>query len=326
VGNYYTQDNANVFRNLAVHWDGTRWTASAPPNVGTQENTLFGVTTLPDGHAWAVGYYADQTFRIRTLAEYWNGSAWQVVPTVNPARARDTFFSVSATSEDDVWAVGGSTDTADGRFHTLIEHFDGHAWHVVPSPDPGPNGNELFAVTATAPDRAWVVGQQQGTGFPSLALAERWNGQAWEVTRAPRASTETYDPYAVTALDGRPLVAGDQETDAAPQTTLSFTGGHVIPSANVGAGENDFYAVSAAGDHAWAAGRITDRATDATSPLVESLHNGAWTVVPAPNPGGSDGGGGFGGVSTLPDNSAWAVGAYNTATSSNQTLIERFVP
>jgi hypothetical protein len=59
---------------------------------------------------------------------------------------------------------------------------------------------------------------------------------------------------------------------------------------------------------------------------VESLHNGAWTVAPAPNPGGSDGGGGFGGVSTLPDGSAWAVGAYNTATSSNQSLIERFVP
>ena len=330
VGNYYTQDNPNVFRNLAEHWDGTRWTAVAPPNVGDQENTLFSVSALPDGHAWAVGYYADQTFRIRTLAEYWDGSRWTVVPTANPARARDVFFSVKAISPDDVWAVGGREESANSAFQTLIEHWDGRSWRVVPSPDPGPNGDELFAITAANPDRAWAVGQAQDGAFPSRALVERWDGGRWTVAKGPFDPAQTYDPYAAAALGHRLLAAGDQETDARPQTTLSFTtgrrGSDLIPSANLGAGENDFYAVDAAGGQAFAAGRVTDPLTDLTGTLVETLNGGRWTVMPTPNPGGDGGSGGFGGVSIASDGSAWAVGVFTTATSSNQTLIERYVP
>jgi hypothetical protein len=326
VGDYYTQSNPNVFRNLAEHWDGTRWTAIAPPNVGSQENTLFGVSALPDGHAWAVGYYADQTFRIRTLAEYWDGAKWAVVPTVNPARGRDVFFSVKALSAHDVWAVGGSQDTVNGPFHTLIERYDGTRWTVVPSPNPGPNGNELFGVAASAPDSAWAVGQQQGNGFPSLALAEHWDGRSWQVSPAPLSSTMTYDPYAATTLGGRLLAARDQENDAAPQTTLSFTGANVIPSANVGTGENDFYAVTASGVDAWAAGRTTDRASDLNGPLVETLRNGTWTTMPTPNPAGSGGTAGLGGISEAPSREVWTVGVYKTSSSANQSLIERYLP
>jgi len=43
VGNYYTNANPNVFRNLALHWNGSTWTAMAPPDLGSQENTLFSV-------------------------------------------------------------------------------------------------------------------------------------------------------------------------------------------------------------------------------------------------------------------------------------------
>jgi hypothetical protein len=326
VGSYYTEDNPNVFRNFAEHWDGTRWTAIAPPNVGDQENTLFNVSVLPDGHAWAVGYYADQTFRIRTLAEYWDGSKWTVVPTANPGRARDVFFSVKAVGQNDVWAVGGTEDTPDGVFHTLIEHWDGSSWSVVPSVDPGPNGNELFAVTASSPRNAWAVGQQQGHGFPSLALVEHWNGHAWHSARAPISSSMTFDPYAAATLGRRLLAAGDQENDSQPQSTLSFTGHRLIASDNVGAGENDFYALAASHDGAWAAGRTTDPATDLTSTLIETLKEGRWSVVPTPNPGGRGGSAGFGGVSIAPGGDSWAVGVYKTSSSSNRALIERYVP
>ena len=325
VGNYYTQSNPNVFRNLAEHWDGTRWTAIAAPNVGSQENTLFSVSALPNGDAWAVGYYADQTSRMRTLAEFWNGHSWTVVPTVNPRRARDEFFSVKAVSPDDVWAVGGAESTPNSRFHTLIEHFDGHAWSVVPSPDPGPNGNELFGVGASGRS-AWAVGQQQGDGFPGLALVEHWDGSAWRVAPAPQSPARTYDPYAVTGIGDRFLAAGDQEDDVAPQSTLSFGPGGVIPSADVGTGENDFYGLDAAGGSAWAVGRVTDRSTDLTSPLAETLSHGTWSVVPTPAPGGAGGTGGFGGVTVTDGGQAWAVGAYTTSSSANQSLIERWVP
>jgi Phosphoesterase family len=330
VGSYYTQSNPNVFRNLAEHWDGTRWTAVAPPNVGDQENTLFSVSSLSDGKAWAVGYYADQTFRIRTLAELWDGAKWTVVPTPNPGRARDVLFSVKAISDTDVWAVGGREQGSNGVFRTLIEHWNGSSWTVVPSPDPAPNGNELFAVTGSGPDSAWATGQGQGNAFPSAAIVEHWNGHAWSVAQAPTSSSRTYDPYAAATLGRRLLAAGDQEDDTKPQTTLSFLtgrrGSRLVSSGNVGAGENDFYAVAAANGAAWAAGRTTDPATDLTSTLIETLKNGAWSIVPTPNPGGPGGSAGFGGVATAPGGESWAVGVFTTSSSSNQTLIERYMP
>jgi hypothetical protein len=327
VGNYYTQDNPNVFRNLALHWDGTRWTALAPPNVGTQENTLFGVSALPDGQAWAAGYYADQTFRMRTLIEHEQGGQWTVVPSPNPARARDVLFAVKALGPGDVWADGYQQDTQDGTFSTLVEHWDGHQWSVVPSPNPAPNGDELFGIGASDPRHVYAVGQQLGTGFPSLALAMRWNGHRWQMLRTPHDAKRSYDPYAATTLGHELLAVGDQETDVVPQTTLSFTGhGELVPSHNATTGENDFYGVAANAATAWAAGRATDRTTDNTSPLIERLTREEWITVPAPTPAGPGGNAGLGGVTVAPDGQAWAVGAYNTSSSSNMTLIESYKP
>jgi hypothetical protein len=73
-------------------------------------------------------------------------------------------------------------------------------------------------------------------------------------------------------------------------------------------------------------GRTTDRTTDLTSLLAETLRDGQWSIVPTPSPGGSGGTGGLGGVSVLPSGETWAVGAYTTSSSSNQALIERYVP
>lgn len=327
VGNYYTQDNPNVFRNLAVHWDGTRWTASAPPNVGPQENTLFGVSALPHGQAWAVGYYADQTFRMRTLIEHEQHGQWTVVPSPDPARARDVLFAVKALGPDNVWADGYQEQTADGTFSTLVEHWDGRRWSVVRSPNPAPNGNELYGVAASDPHHVYVVGQQLGTGFPSLALAMRWTGHRWRVLRTPANPSRSYDPYAATTLGHRLLAVGDQETDVVPQTTLSFSSQRgLIPSQDLGTGENDFYGVAANDRAAWAVGRVTDRSSDAQSPLIEQLTRQGWTSVSAANPSASGGNAGLGGVTVAPDGEAWAVGAYSTSSSSNMTLVEHYTP
>ncbi|HJP77457.1 MAG TPA: alkaline phosphatase family protein [Pseudonocardiaceae bacterium] len=329
VGNYYTDANPNVFRNLALHWDGTRWTAIAPPNVGIQENTLFGVSALPTGQAWAAGYYADANYHIRTLIEHYDGSSWTVVPSLNPGAERDMLFAISARADNDVWAVGGSQDAPEGTFHTLVEHWDGHAWSVLPSPNPGPKGNELFGVTL-AGSQMWAVGQQQNTGFPGKALIERWDGHAWSVI--PASGTETYDPYAATAMGDRVLVAGDRENDKSPQRTLAITvTGRTATAAEpptVGTSENDFYGVTSLGGMAWAAGRSTDSDPNVQNhvTLIESLVNGRWTVQPTPNPGGAGGDNGFGGIAAAPNATVWAVGAYRTASSSNETLIERYVP
>jgi hypothetical protein len=49
----------------------------------------------------------------------------------------NALYSVAALSADDVWAVGTSYAGYQGLYegHTLIEHWDGHSWQIIPSAD-----------------------------------------------------------------------------------------------------------------------------------------------------------------------------------------------
>src|SRR5690242_17760591 len=60
-------------------------------------------------------------------------SGWQVVPSPSPGPAG--LAAVAATSATDAWAVG-SRLTPGGSYRTLIEHWNGNAWKVEPSPNP----------------------------------------------------------------------------------------------------------------------------------------------------------------------------------------------
>lgn len=48
-----------------------------------------------------------------------------------------------------------------------------------------------------------------------------------------------------------------------------------VPGGNVGGGENDYYGLDVSGASAGPVGRMTDRSTDLTSPLAETLQNGS---------------------------------------------------
>jgi hypothetical protein len=71
-----------------------------------------------------------------------------------------------------MWAVGSFSvaagTTVQGR--TLVEHWNGSAWSVVPSPNVGGNDNLLNGVGAAAGD-VWAVGSSEVTAH-TLALRE----------------------------------------------------------------------------------------------------------------------------------------------------------
>jgi hypothetical protein len=103
---------------------------------------------------------------------------WASVTAPDPA-ALNLLYSVSQTSPSDAWAVG---EQSNGSTHdTLIEHWDGHAWSVVPSPNGPSSVNVLFGVWAIGPDDVWAVGQYAET-FP---LIEHWDGTEWSVSQPP---------------------------------------------------------------------------------------------------------------------------------------------
>jgi len=75
-----------------------------------------------------------------------------------------------------------------GNPGTLILHWDGTSWSMVPSPDPGPKGNLLSAVAAVSPSDAWAVGTYANSMCSEAAtVILRWNGTKWSQVKSPNS-------------------------------------------------------------------------------------------------------------------------------------------
>ncbi len=166
------------------------WKVVPSPNVGSSgnDNELDGVAMVSPADAWAVGSSGGNTGQ--TLAEHWNGSSWSIVSSPDPggSAAYDSLNGVTAVSATDVWAVGTYYD---GRAdQTLVEHWDGTSWTVVPSPSPYGRSydSQLFSVAAVSASDIWAVGVHaippEADGAPRT-LIEHWNGTTWQIVGSP---------------------------------------------------------------------------------------------------------------------------------------------
>ena len=82
-------------------------------------------------------------------------------------------------SASDAWAVGYYDNGTDEQ--TLIEHWNGTAWKVQPSPNL--DGAELSAVVRGVRERR--LGSGSTTARRAETLIEHWNGTAWKVQPSP---------------------------------------------------------------------------------------------------------------------------------------------
>jgi hypothetical protein len=166
---------------LAIHWNGTNWAAVATPeNLGEGPNQLNAVVALAPDNAWAVGYstpgLAGQSATL-TLILHWDGTTWSIVPSPNVGPNTNRLLGITANSADDIYAFG-SNFTADGSGNqmTLLLHWDGTGWTIVPSPNPT-KGNFLndllFAGVVPSPGNVWIFGDEdEGAegGMGTLAI------------------------------------------------------------------------------------------------------------------------------------------------------------
>ena len=65
---------------------------------------------------------------------------------------------VLALGPTNVWAVGSSYDPVAVSYVTFTEHWDGTAWTVVPSPNPGQLYDYLVGMAGFAGGDVWAVG------------------------------------------------------------------------------------------------------------------------------------------------------------------------
>src|ERR1700694_3107069 len=94
----------------------------------------------------------------------------------------------AALSPTNVWAVGGAGP------RPLVEHWDGHHWSIVASPNPDGTGHSmLYGVSARSSADIWAAGYsysyQTDTWHP---LIEHWNGSQWTLIQSPNFGDPTY--------------------------------------------------------------------------------------------------------------------------------------
>jgi hypothetical protein len=325
VGNFLPDDpnaNPDATLSLAAHYNGTSWSITPTPNAGPNFNTLFGVATTA-GQAWAVGVRQDANFQDRALVEHWDGTSWQIVDVPQPGAGGDMFFSASAWSPSDVWAVGQQQVSEDGPFSTLVEHWDGHSWSVVPAPNPGSSGNSFYGVLAQEPGNVWAVGQQNGTEGPDQPLIETWDGAQWQVVPSPRHGTKSGALFSIAGSDDSLVAVGQTEDAVAAAQPLveTYDGGHWADAAipHVPSGFTSLWSVTKTGGETWAVGTFNDPASGNDQTLAIQNLQGTWQIVNGPDPSTTDENR-VAGVTTA-GNTIWAVGYYKD--NGRKTLIER---
>jgi hypothetical protein len=134
VGFYYNSSDVKV--TLAEVWDGSSWSVQTTPNrTGAQLSTLYSLSCAGTTDCEAVGYDHNTSGAAVTLAEKWNGTKWNLQPSVNPSGLARVLSSVSCPSSTDCESVGFHDNSSDvGK--TLAEVWNGTSWSVQTTPNP----------------------------------------------------------------------------------------------------------------------------------------------------------------------------------------------
>jgi plastocyanin len=172
---------ASRHRALILHYDGATWTTFPGPNVGSGNNYLQAVEVVSATDIWAVGYHEDDSGVVGTLILHYDGSAWSIFPSPEPAPSGNYLYGLSAIAPNDIWAVGAFYEASAGNLQTMTLHYDGSAWSSVPSPNQvASTPNLLMDVVATSASVAWAVGFANGTeDFEPFIL--EWDGTQWSL-------------------------------------------------------------------------------------------------------------------------------------------------
>ncbi len=335
----YIPDTGDRILTLAVRWDGNSWTDKAAPSVASLKHNYLewgSIDCVSASDCWAVGYARDgQGGLARTLTEHWDGNTWTVIPSPNVPRGSDNgannfLYGVDCVSSSDCWAVGFYFSL--GGNATLILHWDGAAWSVVPSPSTGTNHwNHLLGVTCASASDCFAVGYNTGpTNTTRQIMIARWNGVAWSLSTAlglpsaqnaelfgatcPSESNCWAVGYYTNGGISQPLI---ERWDGAawlpfPSPSLTPTSSSLLLGVTCNSPTD-----------CWAVGQTTSATGTNTQTLTQHWNGAAWSVVPSPNTSPVRDNFLFG-VSCTSSANCWAVGYHKDSDGIPQTLVQQW--
>ena len=198
------------------HFDGTQWTFFYAGGTGSPvgESCIQSISAISTNDVWAAGWINYSGNTSSTQVQHWDGTQWTSMTTPNVGTGSNQLFGIVALADNNVWAVGDSVAPDTGIEYpnrTLIEHWDGTSWTVVPSPnfDYGdvPRDNVLQGIVAVAANNLWAFGYIEANpsagSWNELSLVQHWDGTSWSHVSSPNPN-----PSGDPSLLNDPLYAG----------------------------------------------------------------------------------------------------------------------
>jgi hypothetical protein len=252
--------------------------------------------------------------------------AWTGTQPPSPGSSSNLLQGVTVLSPCDAWAVGSAIG-AGGVSQTLIEHWNGTAWTVAPSPDPGTIVNSLIGVRAVSARDVWAVGYYS-SGADNTTMILHWDGVSWKQVQSPSPGSisRLYAVRVVSARDAWAVGFHSTSGSAGHRTLILRWNGstwrQVASPSPVSSGtEAELYSVATfSGSDAWATGQVfADTGTRSTT-LILHWNGRRWTAVHSPSPAHSNE---LFGVGVSSRTNAWAVGISRGSASGSpsQTLV-----
>lgn len=273
---------------LAEAWNGSVWTLQTVPSpAGAADASLAGVACMSSTACTAVGTYDDASSTSLTLAELWNGSAWNVQTTPNPAgtNSRVTLRSVSCPSASLCNAVGSYLTSA-YAIAALAESWNGSTWTIQTTPKP--SGAMLWGISCASTTNCMSAGQK-ATSKGQSALAETWNGTSWTMLGASTKSGAVYTVLnAVSCASSTACKAVGSTQFHLFAESFGGTGWSIetlpSPAGVIGSGLNGVSCTTAT---ACIAVGSSNTSVPSTLTLAEAWNGTAWSVQSTPNPSGA---------------------------------------
>ncbi|HEY5094805.1 MAG TPA: hypothetical protein VII69_06810 [Candidatus Eremiobacteraceae bacterium] len=219
----HIENGKSIFEGISEHWDGVRW--NILPFAAPLKFLPFGLpeemSGTSDHDIWVLGE--------QSVIEHFNGRRWAIASGYGALNA--LIDGVFAGSPDDAWAVGFVPKTGDpgSQTRTFAAHWNGRDWEQFATPnEDGPNferANALRAVSGSAPNDVWAVGETDKPGSPNhnaRLQVMHWNGVNWSNHTSAQLGAGGF--YSVVDLGVRDVWAlgGDNPNSGSSNPIASF--------------------------------------------------------------------------------------------------------
>jgi hypothetical protein len=198
---------------FAAGWNGTEWSLqSVPAPAESNSTTIEKVSCISTTECVAVGFYDPKKpvneNEVLTIAERWNGKAWEVVNTANPTDSQSYLRGLSCVSATWCVATGNSYSLKGGTRTGIAEFWNGSTWTVESTPLPsGGEAGELYGVSCASSSTCISTGRYVPKPHELALMVDRWNGKSWTAETPPSpvapeyTNSELYQPACALAME-----------------------------------------------------------------------------------------------------------------------------